>query len=747
MGGDGGERRRGAPPFPRVRRRSTPVPMKTLLIAALLAAPTLAAEPEAQRWRAEAARVTITRDDFGIAHVHGRSDADAVFGMIYAQAEDDFTRIEDNYIDALGRRAEAEGEAQLWRDLRMRLFIDEANLKARHARSPAWLRTLTAAWADGLNFYLATHAEVKPRVITRFEPWMALAFSEGSIGADYEDIPIAGVGSFYGGAPPVAMEVPALPPEPQGSNGFAIAPSHSASGNALLLINPHTSFYFRSEAQVTSDAGLDVYGASTWGQFFVYQGFNRHIGWMHTTSGLDAVDEFALTVRKAAGGAMEYRWGSGWRRFATRDVTLRWRDGATLKSRTLTTYASVHGPVTRQQGDKWIATALMFKPEAALQQSWLRTRARDLAGFLKVAELKANSSNNTVFADDKGEIALLLPQFVPVRDDRFNYTRPVDGSDPATAWRGEHKLAELPQVLRPANGWVMNVNDQPWAAAGADSPVKAKFPRYMDQAGWNAREPHALAVLAATPKFTPASLLAAAYDPWLPAFTTLVPTLTAAFDRLPASDPRRARLAAPVAALRGWDCRTGEASVPTSLAVHWAEALAPKVTDVDPGDWDSVIDKLAGAPSDEQRLAALDEAVAKLTRDFGRWDIAWGEINRLQRPAPGRPFDDAAPSLPIGLASAQWGALASFGTRQDTTRRRYGFYGNSFVATVEFTPAGPQARAISVGGQSGDPGSPHFFDQAERYRAHDFRPVYLDDTALAGHVGRRYRPGDPEPRP
>ncbi|HEX7842897.1 MAG TPA: penicillin acylase family protein, partial [Kofleriaceae bacterium] len=255
------------------------LPLLLLLSCAPATAPS-AHVPEPARWDGEAQRVTIVRDSWGIAHVHGRSDADAVFGMIYAQAEDDFHRIETNYLNAMGRLAEAEGESALWQDLRMKLFIDPDALRAQYAASPAWLRALMDAWADGLNYYLATHPDTKPRVITHFEPWMALSFTEGSIGGDVERVDLGELAAFYGDAAtrPAPAEVnegaSQGPKEPSGSNGFAIAPSNTADHHALLLINPHTSFFFRSELQVTSDEGLNAYGAVTWGQFFVYQGFN-----------------------------------------------------------------------------------------------------------------------------------------------------------------------------------------------------------------------------------------------------------------------------------------------------------------------------------------------------------------------------------------------------------------------------------------------------------------------------------------
>jgi acyl-homoserine-lactone acylase len=226
----------------------------TAALAPLLFLLTAASPPELARWKAEAARVTIVRDDWGIAHVHGRTDADAVFGMIYAQAEDDFPRIEANYLTSLGRTAEAEGAKAIWQDLRARLYVSDSELKADYARSPLPMQRLMEAWADGLNYFLATHPDVHPRVLTRFEPWMTLSFTEGSIGGDIERIDLDKLAAFYGGKPKLASAEKDT--EPRGSNGIAIAPANTAAHDALLLINPHTSFFFRSELEMTSDEGL-----------------------------------------------------------------------------------------------------------------------------------------------------------------------------------------------------------------------------------------------------------------------------------------------------------------------------------------------------------------------------------------------------------------------------------------------------------------------------------------------------------
>ncbi|TXC73202.1 acylase [Sphingorhabdus soli] len=720
------------------------------LVLALLAVPYTAhaqvTASEIDRWQAEAAQVTITRDEWGIAHVHGASDADAVFGAIYAQAEDDFARIEANYLTALGRTAEAEGKEAIWADLRQRLYVDPVELQAAYHSSPAWLHALMDAWADGLNYYLATHPETKPKVLTRFEPWMALSFTEGSIGGDIERISLSELASFYG-EQKVAMtdeELGRRPREPRGSNGIAIAPANTVDGKALLLINPHTSFYFRSELQMTSDAGLNAYGASTWGQFFIYQGFNQNAGWMHTSSGVDVVDEFAETILETNGKAF-YRYGKETRPVTRAPVSIAYRlDDGSTGERSFEVARTHHGPIVAERDGKWIATALMWRPIPALEQSWLRTKATDLASYLAVAGRQANSSNDTIFADAKGEIAYLHPQFVPLRSDRFDYTRPVDGSDPATDWQGLTPLDDLPRAIDPGVGYVVNTNNAPWTAAGAESPKAADFPAYMDTAGQNARGVHAALLLENRADFTAQELMTAAFDSYLPAFATLIPGLVAAYDALPTGDVRREELAGPIDLLRGWDYRWGTASEPTSLAVFWGDTLWREVGEFARAERVNVPDYIATRVTAERKLAALQKAVTRLTRDFGSWRIPWGTINRFQRldDAITPHFDDAKPSTPVPFTSAQWGSLASFGARTyPNTTRYYGTSGNSFVAVVEFGRK-VKAWAVTAGGESGEPTSPHFADQIDRYATGNLRPVYFYLDDLNAHVKLRYRPGD-----
>ncbi|HEY3684413.1 MAG TPA: penicillin acylase family protein [Streptosporangiaceae bacterium] len=701
--------------------------------------------PDLARWRRQAAKVRITRDDWGIAHVTGPTDADAVFGMIYAQAEDDFNRVETNYLTNLGRLAEAEGESAIWQDLRQRLFIDPETLKWDYAKSPAWLRKLMQAWADGLNYYLATHPDVRPRALDRFEPWMALSFTEGSIGGDIERVTLSQLQAFYENrtVPMTDAERGLVFTEPSGSNGIAVAPSHTRDGHALLLINPHTSFYFRSELHMTSGEGLNAYGAATWGQFFVYQGFNPNTGWMHTSTGVDNVDEFAETIVANADGTRSYRYGTALRPVRTKNITVTYRTDAGRATRTFTTYATHHGPIVREEDGKWVAFALMNKPIEALKQSFLRTKTHDYAEYIKVAEFKANSSNNTLFADSSGDIAFLTPQFMPIREDRFDYTKPVDGSNPATDWRGLYSLKNLPQAVNPHNGWAYNSNDAPWKAAGADSPKAADFPRYFDQAGENPRGPHVYRVMDARPRFTPQTLIDAAFDSYLTAFARLLPGLITAWDRLPEGG-QKAKLADQAGLLRGWDYRWAADSTATSLAVFWGEDLWAACSAAAAAAGLSVWDYMADRATDAQRLTALDTATQRLTAGFGGWRVPWGTINRFQRvdDAIVQTFDDGKPSIPVPFTSAQWGSLASFGAKAyPGTKRYYGTSGNSFVAVVEFGPR-LRAWAVTAGGESGHPGTPHFNDEAERYASGNLRPVYFYPDDLKGHIERTYKPGE-----
>ncbi|MEQ1761648.1 MAG: penicillin acylase family protein [Pyrinomonadaceae bacterium] len=699
---------------------------------------------ELARWQQQAANVTITRDTWGIAHVKGRTDADAVFGAIYAQAEDDFNRIEVNYLNSIGRLAEAEGEGAIWSDLRQRLFMDEAELKQNFNECPDWMKKLLNAWADGLNFYLAMHPNVKPRVITKFEPWMPLSFSEGSIGGDIESIDLRQLRGFYDKAAmaTVAATQKDTFPEPLGSNGIAISPKNTKDGKALLLINPHTSFYFRSELQMTSDEGLNAYGASTWGQFFIYQGFNERLGWMHTSSDVDAIDEWLETVVKKD-DKYAYKHGTTERPMTAKTITVPYKSGSDTSQKTFVTYRTHHGPIIRAEGGKWVSIGLMHEPVKALMQSYGRTKAKNLAEFKKIMDLHANSSNATLYADADGNTAYFHPNFIPKRDTKFDWTKPVDGSDPATDWGKLLTMEESPSLINPATGWVYNSNNWPWSAAGASSLKQSDYPKYVDNGVESARGIHAIRLLENKKDFTLESLNAAAYDSQVPWFEKPIPALVKAWDALPATDPLKVKLSDQIKTLRAWDMRWSTSSVPTSLAVFWAENIAPTVAANARRDGISIEEYLGTKTPADQLLRALEKASDKLTADFGKWQTPWGEINRFQRISNeiNHPFDDSKPSIPVGFTSGNFGSLASFGARPyRDSKKIYGSYGNSFVAVVEFGKT-VRAKAVTAGGESGDPASKHFKDQADRYSTGSLRDVYFYPSQLGGNTARKYQPG------
>ena len=694
------------------------------------------------RLATRAQNVTIIRDDWGIAHVYAKTDADVVFGALYAQAEDDFNRVETNYLKAMGRLAEAEGESKIYQDLRMKMFISPEALRKQYAESPAWLRQLMDAFADGLNFYLAKHPEVKPRVITRFEPWMALSFTEGSIGGDIERIDLTKLETFYGKRPVMRAQVDDFMREPSGSNGIAIAPANTREKHALLLINPHTSFFFRSELQMVSEEGLNAYGAATWGQFFIYQGFNDRAGWMHTSSGVDAVDEYLEVVTKRGNGYV-YKYGGEQRPVTATTITVPYKKGAAMMEKTFRAYATQHGPVIREENGKWVTIRLMQEPVKALMESYLRTKARNYKAYRETMELKANSSNNTIYADADGTIAYFHGNFIPKRDTKFDWTKPVDGTNPATDWQGLHAVEETPTLLNPASGWLYNTNNWPWSAAGTSSPNKSDFPAYVESGRESARGLHAIRVLEGKKDFTPTSLMKAAYDSYLPWFEKTIPALVRAWE----SGTVDRRLAEQVRVLRQWDLRWSEDSVATSLAVFWGEEVQQRVRDDARKSGMAVEEFVAGKAEGSVLLEALGSASNRLQKDFGDWKTAWGDINRFQRLTGDivQPFNDAKESIPVGFTSAIWGSLASFGARPYAgSKKWYGTSGNSFVAIVEFGER-VRAMAVTAGGESGSPASKHFNDQAERYARGDLREVYFYREQLQGHTERQYHPGEAVP--
>lgn len=714
--------------------------MKKLLLL-LIVSTSLFASPEIMRWKAQASRVTIYRDKFGVPHIYGKSDADAVFGMLYAQCEDDFGRVERNYIEKLGRLAEVDGEKQLANDLYLRLIIDPKEAKADYLRSPAWLKKLLNAYADGINYYLYKHPEVKPALLTHFEPWYPLLWTDGSIGAiSTGDVTENEVGQFYGLTTTIAYHAKETVPDEDltGSNGFAVGKSLSKSGNAMLYINPHVTFYFRPEIHVNSEAGLHVYGAVTWGQFFVYQGFNEYGGWMHTSSQVDVADLYQERVEMRKGVPF-YLLDGKWRPMQVKKISLQVK-GESIP-REIISYFTHRGAVMAKRNGHWISVQSYNRSLKSLEQSWLRTKTTGLASYQTVMDLRANTSNNTVFADNKGNIAYWHGNFVPIRDAKRDWSLVQDGTNSANDWKGLHPVGQIVQVVNPSTGWIQNCNSTPFTVSGSSSPLRASYPVYMAPDGENFRDKNAVRLFSNAPKMDLQDLIKLGYDRRLTAFEVLIPALTKAY----ATQPRE-ELKEIVDSLSAWNHEVQINSVAQHIAIRWANTLMPSIPKSKQfgGETDPVINftNFAASASPDLLLTALSQVKADVEKLFGTWKITWGEVNRFQRIANTQPaiFDDNKPSIPVPFTSSAWGQLPSYTSRSvQGTKKWFGINGNSFVAAVEF---GDKIKAYSLlaGGQSGDVNSPHFFDQAQMYTEGNFKPIhfYFSDVKKAAVV--QYNP-------
>jgi len=703
---------------------------------------------EITRYNREAKAVTIIRDNYGVPHIYAATDADVVFGLMYSQCEDNFKGIEDNYLYQLGRQSEVDGPGKLYTDVQLQMIADSAEAINDYKTSPEWFKKIMDAFADGINYYLYKHPETKS-VFGTYKPWYALMFTDGSVSATVTGgLTLNETQRFYSGAPDIGyINVPhSYEPDEReiGSNGYAISPSKTASKHAMLYINPHVPFYFRSEVELVSEEGLNVYGAVTWGQFFVYQGFNPHCGWMHTSSNADVGDLYAEKVTKKD-GKYYYEYDGQQKPVTERKLVLNVKEGDKIVPHTITGFYTHHGPVLGSRNGKWLALKADNRSYKALLESWLITKANTFAEYKKAMDLLNNATNNTVYADDQGNTAFWYGNFMPKRDPKLDWTQPVDGTTSATEWQGLHTLDEIVHVYNPATGFIINCNSTPYTSSGASSPDKTKYPAYMAPDGQNYRAVNAIRLFSDAKDLTIDKLINLGYDHYLTSFDVLFPPLFKAYDA--ANDSTKNALKEPIQLLRQWDKRSGVNSVATTLATEWGNRVmqaAPRARSSEEGTYQT--ERVAAGLktlSDKQLLTDLSEAMRNLQTNYGDWHIKWGDINRYQRPANGV-FDDNAPSIPVGQVSATFGELPSFVSRASrNTKKRYGSSGNSFIAAIDFGPNGHvTAKSIMTGGQSTDPKSPHFTDQAEGYVNGKFKDVLFYKADVLKHAEKTYHPGE-----
>ena len=722
----------------------------------LLASQTIAADEATDKL---ARSVTIYRDTFGVPHIYGRTDESVVFGLMYAQAEDNFWQLEEDQISRLGRAADIYGNARLTGDLMTRLFETNRRAQDEYKKLSPQMRRLCDAYAAGINYYLEKHSEVRPKLINRFEPWSVLitgAPALGSLGitqqeirALFKDLP-APQNQSSGESAEEGESI-----EDEGSNMWAVSPKKSASGHALLFLNPHVGFFGggqRYEAHLHSNQGLNISGFAMHGSPYIWSGHNETLGWSHTNTGADSTDVFIETFDNPQ-NPLAYRYGNDYRN------AVEWTDEILVKNQEKTetkqfTFRKTHhGYIVALRAGKSLAVrAASVEVNGRLfEQKWAMARSRTLNEFKAAMAQRTLTGSNTIYADRRGNIFYIHGNAMPRRSTDFDWTKPVDGSDVKTEWRGFHELSELPQILNPSSGWIQNCNSTPFLSSSTDNPDRSKFPVYMAPDLDTPRAQMSRRILSSKPKFTFEEWARASLDTHLILAETLVPELVSIWEKSRQSNTAKAnKLVEPITVLKSWDYNSRIDSVPTTLFMLYFEQLqrlnrernAQRTDDapVAPTMLGEQLNKIAAAA----KITAFERVLNDLQSDYGKWQVAWGEINRLQRIHSSgtlEKFDDAKPSVPVPGASGLAGSLFTFGTRREAgQKRRYGVSGNSYLAVVEFSPR-VKRRSLLVFGQSADPKSPHFFDQAELYSTKQYKPAWFELKEIKRNLKRSYQPG------
>lgn len=702
-------------------------PFAVILCVCLLTLPCFAATPAVEKL---ARSVTITRDNYGVPHIQGPTDASVVFGYLYAQAEDNFWQIEDSYIGALGRLAEVHGEKQLNQDLLNRSLEITRLSKAEYEALSPKMKELCRAAADGLNYFLERHPEVKPRLITRFEPWHPLAFTRYVL---YQLFIVRQTGLDL---PELRTATVDEGESPIGSNMWAISPSKSATGHAMLFINPHQPFFGPGqwyEGHLQSGEGWNLSGASFFGSPLITIGHNEYLGWSHTVNQPDNSDLYEEKFDDPA-RPLAYRYGNGHRLATEWSEVVRIKTDKGVIAKRFKFRKTHHGPIVAVRDGKPIALrSAKLEEGGRLEQSYAMGKAKNMAEFKAAVSKLALPMFNITYADRDGNIFYLYNGAVPRRSTKYDWSKPVDGSIEDTEWRGFHTMDELPQLTNPKTGYVQNCNQTPFTTTTDGNPRKEDFPPYMVREQDNARAQISRRILSRSEKFTFDDWTRAGMDTHVIEAETRIPEIVAEWEKLKATDAARAAKLEPVIAeLKRWNhVSTIDSKAMTSFAL-WFDRHERLKRDKSAKD------------SPFLMIRALEEVSAELTRDWGTPLVAWGEINRLQRAHTGgeEAFSDSRPSVPVAGAPGPLGIVFNFYARTEKgQRRRYGVAGSSYVMVVDFGPK-VTARSVLQFGQNTDPNSAHYFDQGRIYAKGEFKPAWYTKEEIAANAVRTYRPGE-----
>jgi acyl-homoserine-lactone acylase len=674
-----------------------------------------------------ARQVTIYRDVYGVPHVFGRTDAATVFGFAYAQAEDNFWRLEDNYISAIGRDSELHGEPTVNKDrLNHALQIPQL-ARAEYSRLDPHTRSLCDAFVAGLNYYLQRHPETKPRLITKFEPWHPLAF----IRYNYYQNGFVFDRSLSFPNIQTAENQRELN-ENQGSNGWVISPSKSATGHAMLFINPHLPFFGSGqvyEGHVHSEEGWNFTGYTRFGFPFPYVGHNENGGWVSTDNAADLTDVYVETFDDPQ-RPLAYRYGKGYRLATEREEEILVKTPGGMETRRFKMRKTHHGPIIGARDGKSLAIRMAkFEGDGWLREWYLMTKAKSLAELKRAIRPLNMLFGNVMYADRQGNTFYLYNSAIPRRDPRFDWSKPVDGSDPATEWRGYHSIDELPQLTNPKTGWMQNCNTTPFLLTSEGNPDPKNFPSYMVQESDNLRGEISRRILSQNKKFTFEEWRKAAFDTTVLGADKHLPNMLVALKKRldEANGQEKQDLRAAYDELAKWDHRSATESVAMTLFSFWRGLIEDgKLTD------------------DNVQAEAFADVLQILKRDFGTWRIAWGEINRLQRrdESKGDSFQDDRPSVPIpGFSGGNGGVFTFYAAPARGQKKRYGVAGGTYISVVEFAPK-VRALSVHVFGSSGNPESRHFMDQSQLYARGEFKPAWLTLADIKANLERAYHPGE-----